>query len=371
MFLKKLELSHFRNYSHLCFDVPERLLIVGPNGEGKTNILEALSLLIQGRSFRVSEPHAFVQNLYKKSSVNAEFVFKENHHDLRLTLDLEGKKHLFFNQKPTSHYMLQQKIALILFGPESLLLLKEGAEGRRRWMDQWLKMQGQGACVAAFRKVWEQKNSLLMKIKKGKMRQREGIKWMESLNPLFVQKSLDLSQSRRKALKSLEEFFYQKAGALLHKKGRKFLLREELEICYLGHSEGLKKEQSLLNRVEQGLLKEVERGFCLYGAHREDFQICYKKKDSRYYSSQGEQRAFLLALKQAQVQWIHQFQDRPVIWLLDDVFSEIDKHLIQNLLHFIKTICAQVIFTSTFTPDFPDKGFFTVFFLKKGTLLRK
>ena len=115
-------------------------------------------------------------------------------------------------------------------------------------------------------------------------------------------------------------------------------------------------------------MNEVERGFCLYGAHREDFQICYKKKDSRYYSSQGEQRAFLLALKQAQVQWIHQFQDRPVIWLLDDVFSEIDQHLIQNLLHFMKTICAQVIFTSTSIPDIPDKGFFTVFFLKKGTL---
>ena len=209
-----------------------------PMGEGKTNILEALSLLIHGRSFRVSEPHAFVQNLHKKSSVKAGFVFKENHHELELIINREGQKQLFFNQKPSSHHVLQQKIALILFGPESLLLLKEGAEGRRKWMDQWLKTQGSGAPVLAFRKVWEQKNSLLTKIKRKKVAQGEGIRWIKSLNPLFVQQSLNLSRARKESLKAIEDLFCRKAGTLLHKKGQKPLSPEDLKICYLSSSQG-------------------------------------------------------------------------------------------------------------------------------------
>ena len=257
------------------------------------------------------------------------------------------------------------------------LLLKEGAEGRRKWMDQWLNTQGLASCVVAFKKVWEQKNALLTKIKKKRISQAEGIKWMKSLNPLFVEKSIDLTRRRKQALRDIEGLFYQRAKALLYKKGGKALLPEELKLSYLeqkgGEEEvrGDKEGDLLQERVEQGLFKEVERGLCLYGAHREDFQICYKNKDSRYYASQGEQRAFLLALKQAQVQWICQFQDRPVVWLLDDVFSEIDKHLIQNLLHFIRSLCVQVILTSTYIPEFSDKDCLTVFFLKKGTLLRK
>ena len=373
MFLKKLHLYHFRNYRECFFSVPQRSLIVGNNGEGKTNILEALCLLFQGQSFRANEgSESFVQRGWKGGHIEGEVERGKTSHRVGLHLSLCAGNQFFWDKKPTTASRVSRQMALILFSPESLNLLKGGAKGRRDWMDQWLKMTGLGKKVRDFHRLFVQKNRLLKQLKAGKVQKSQGMTLLKSLNVLFVQNWLALSRARKQALQDLEGLFYDRAFKLLKRQHQVPGLKD-LKIQYLRQTAGLPGggEESLKTLLREKEADEVERGVCLYGAHREDFEILFRNGTARYYCSQGEQRALLLALKQAQIQWLCTFQNRPSLLLLDDVFSEIDKHLVFNLLNFTWELPSQTIWTSTHIPDFLDRGLFTVFTLKNGVLLKE
>ena len=133
----------------------------------------------------------------------------------------------------------------------------------------------------------------------------------------------------------------------------------------------IKKEEVFKQNSSKRLFQEMEAGLSLYGAHRDDFKVFFQSRDSRYFCSQGQQRALLLSIKIAQILWLFRVRkNRGLLLLLDDVFSEIDKHLIFNLLQFLNEIPSQTILTSTKIPSFLDKRKFQIFYLNEG-ILRK
>ena len=378
MLLTKLELSNFRNYSQISFLAEPRMIIVGPNGEGKTNLLEALFLLIKGRSFRANYAGSFVQYEKPSAKISAEFFQGGNRNIIEMFLNREGKKKIFFNGKPSLSSFLNHHVSLILFSPESLSLLKGSSEKRRLWLDHWLGMQGNGKCVREFRKVLIQKNQLLRQIKSGHISKKQGQSLLESVNYIFVQKSLALSRAREKSLQELDAFFLERAKTILRNRQTDFGQKPAFRLQYMNKvlngnvgDVSFEEERRVLAKLEETAFLEQERGSCLFGAHQDDFQVLYKEKDAKYFCSQGEQRALLIALKKAQIQWIDVFQKRPSLLLLDDVFSEMDKHRVLNLLDFLQGFPTQMILTSTEVPTLFFKKHFRVFSLKKGTLLRE
>ncbi len=371
MFLKKLELYCFRNYERLCFFPSSRTLIVGDNGQGKTNLLEALAVLTHGRSFRAHFPESLIQEKKKQAFVFAQVLNEKKIHHLKLSLESTGKKQFWINEKKSTSFHISQELPLILFNPESMVLLKNSAEFRRDWLDKWLGLQGYAKTVLEFKKILKQKNQLLKQIQKGTFSGRKAQVLLEGLNELFIQKSSELTTSRQESLKELEVFFNRSAelvfrGALSPGEKPFFGIR------YL--RQGIEGEEEtevfLKKQVQKVFFREQIAGVSLYGAHREDFKVLFQEKDSRYFCSQGQQRGLLLALKMAQVLWFHYIREKTCLLLLDDVFSEIDKQRVLNLLQFLSEIPSQVILTSVKTPSFLDRKKFQVFYLQEG-ILRK
>jgi len=193
MFLKRLSLYNFRNYERLCFFPEQCSLIVGENGAGKTNILEALFFLVRGRSFRSSYPGSLI--FYEKpvSQVSAEFAFDQKEEKVDMFLEKTGKKKVYLNGKVTTSSFLNRRIVTVLFSPESLTLLKSSANYRRLWVDQWLEMRGEDHYVRQFKKILIQKKRLLAQIKTGLISQKQGKHLQEGINEIFLQNSLNLT----------------------------------------------------------------------------------------------------------------------------------------------------------------------------------
>ena len=377
MFLKKLELHHFRNYKHLNFFPSSQNVIVGDNGHGKTNLLEALVLLAYGRSFRAHLPESLVQEKEGCAYVSADIENGRKNSLLQISLTSSGKKQFWINEKKSTGFCVSKEFPLVVFSPESLVLLKGSAEHRRWWLDYWLSMQGQGGFVQGFKEALMQKNRFLKQIQKGVASRRKVHPLLESLNEIFIEKNLSLVKMRKKALQGLGVFLadggealFQRAKGLPQSQGK---LSVEAYYFMKGQEQGGDEdiESMFRKQVEDSFFREQEAGTSLYGAHRDDFKIFFQGRDSRYFCSQGQQRGLLLALKMAQILWFHHVHKNSCLLLLDDVFSEIDKHLVLNLLHFLNKIPSQIILTSVKTPSFLDRKKFQVFNLREGVLRKE
>ena len=374
MLLKKLELHCFRNYTHLSFVPSSQTLIVGNNGHGKTNLLEALFLLAYGRSFRAHLPESLVQDKKDIARISAHIEKGSKKSLLQLSLTKAGKKQFWINEKKSMGFRVSQDFPLVIFSPESLVLLKGSAEHRRYWLDSCLSMQGQGKVVREFKRALAQRNGLLKQIQKGLVLEQRARPLLESLNELFIEKNLNLVKERRNFLLGLKVFL-EESGSFVFQgiKGPFFKEILSVEARYLGKGQDGEEdiEKIFRKKVEESFFLEQKAGVSLYGAHRDDFKIFFQGKDSRYFCSQGQQRGLLLALKMAQILWFHHVQKTSCLLLLDDVFSEIDKHLVLNLLDFLNEIPSQTILTSVKTPSFLNRKKFQVFSLYKGVLRKE
>ena len=380
----------------MCFCPSARTLIVGDNGQGKTNLLEALILLAGGRPFRPALPESLVQKGQSQAYLSAELLKEKRQTVLSLSFDKSGRKQFFLNGKKSLGGTLARELPVILFSPESLSLLKGGAEHRRSYMDEWLNTLGHAREVREFKKALLQKNRFL---KEARLSMRPlSLSLWESLNTLFVEKSLRLAELREQALTDLSTGL-QETGAFLFG-GKKTNISIAYETKGLEHEQALsqsRRESLFREKVWNSAGREQEAGLSLYGAHRDDFHLSLDERNSRWFCSQGQQRALILALKMAQIFWLNQVLNQtgfekgatfglfssnkanvkpafsnkisiktsPLL-LLDDIFSEIDDHLTKNLLHFVEDLPVQTIMTSTREPKLLKSVSFQKLCLKKG-----
>ena len=380
MILEKLVLKNFRNYNDFVFSPTSHSLIVGDNGKGKTNLLEALTLLFWGRSFRVCLPESFVCNQKEEAFISARISQEGKTDELQLILSSSiGKKQIFVNSKKSSPFFISSKWPVVLFSPESLTFLKGSAGQRRDWLDLCLVQQGHSKAVKNFKDIFKQKNHLLSQVKKNQISKTKAKDILVSLNEIFLQKSSDLVMARCSWLKEIKEFLLPISTALFHSRELEetnleyFVKGLDQEKVFMDANSAINENreetkedfyQKFRKKLEESLALELEMGSCLYGPHRDDFKLFFNRKQARYFCSQGQQRGLLLTLKLAQIKWLKEKQNKSALLLLDDVFSEIDKHLLLNLLQFLEKVSGQMILTSTRVPSCLNTKKFSVFYLK-------
>jgi len=370
MLLEELEIKQFRNYSSTVFFPDTKNLIVGNNGQGKSNLLEALVFLSSGVSFRPFSYESLVQETKTEALISAIIKTGEN---LKVFLRKKGdrlEKEFFLGEKKSNLRVFSQKLPFFLFSPEDLTMLKGSADYRRKYLDHWLSLQGKGLYVKEFNKVKAQKTKLLREIQKKGFCDKKNKALLDSVNEVYFEKSLNLIEQRRNSLEQLKPFL-EESGFFLVKRflDPKSSLESKKKLNVSYYIKGVKTEatkEEIKNKWKEGLFKEEIAGVCLYGPHRDDFKLYFREKEAKYYCSQGQQRGILLALKIAQVLWFYKAQKKTCLLLLDDVFSEIDKHLTLNLLHFLDKTPSQIILTSTDVPCFLDRDKFQVFYLNEG-----
>ena len=373
MFVKKISLYNFRNYKNLDLELNKKVnILLGENGQGKTNLLEALFLLSQGASFRPSKTINFISKNEISTFCKAEITTANIDSSLTLKIVDERKKY-FLNEKPTSSTKMSTFFKTILFSPESLASIKEGPEKRRQLADETITlMDPQGKFLLDdFKKCQKMRNKLLKDHKNDKLENSQFLGVLNSLNEKYLPICFKLTKARIDALKGLTPYIKTSIKRLFPEEN------VEIAVEYLAHSQEIMAwsdedmKKLLSERMEQLKAAEIDAGISLFGPQKHDISFLFQGENSRYFCSQGQQRALILSVKMAEVLYYYnKFQDYPVL-LLDDVMSELDEKRRGYLLEFLSEVDAQIFISTTDLSI--NKNFFenkkdkvTIFNIKNG-----
>ena len=303
-------------------------LVVGPNGSGKTSLLEALAYLGRGKSFR----GATTANLVRHGS--DEFVLFgriENHgqrHSVGVRNSRAGLEVRVDGTSDGGAAALAAALPLQLIDPEVHNLVAGGPEHRRRYLD-WIAFHVEHEHLAAwrrFRRALKQRNAAL--------KSRASAATIRSWNAEFVALGADLDASRRRALEAVLESL----GTF----GQK-LLNTALEFEY---QQGWNKELDLEAALEEGLERDLQLGATQHGPHRADIKIRYDERLAKKLVSRGQQKLLASAMILAATDTAQASLGRPLALLMDDPAAELDAESLRRLMTAIEALGSQVIATS-------------------------
>ena len=334
MYISRLQLWNFRNYKQLDIMVPEGISIFnGENGQGKTNILEAVHLLCTGRSHRTVREKDMINHSCVWARARIESVQRDGKHTIDMVLSRNEKKRILVNGIAINRIgeMLGQ-LSSVLFSPEDLYLVKQGPLERRRFMDIELSQVSRSYfySLSEFNKTMEQRNALLKELGHSK----NTAATLEVWDTLLAEKALPIILARRSFCQRLAPLAQENHNILSGGK-------ESLLCTYQGCTQALepiditKDFLSLLNKNRDADLK---RGYTSFGPHKDDISIKIGEVDLRYFGSQGQQRTATLALKLSELELMKQDIGEYPVLLLDDVLSELDTQRQNYLLSRLEKI---------------------------------
>jgi len=313
--LRSLWLTDFRNYAQAELELaPGLTAVVGANGEGKSNLLEAIGYLATAASFRGAPTEALVRMGAASAVVRAEGVRDGREVLIEAEIATAGRSRVLVNRQRLARTRdLLGALRISVFAPDDLALVKEGPSGRRRYLDDALVSlrPGDDALRTELERVIRQRNALL--------KQSGG-----RLTP-DVEPTLEVWDAK---LVDLGEAFADKRQALVG------VLEPAIRQAYrevAGHDVeiGVRYEcpwrsEGLAAALRGARRDELRRGVTLVGPHRDDLTISIAGLPSRTHASQGEQRSLALAMRLAAHTTVADAVGEPPILLLDDVFSELD-----------------------------------------------
>ncbi len=363
MIVKKLLFSSFRNLFKTEFTPGERFNVFhGNNGQGKTNILEAIYVLGTMKSFRHAknkdlirwnEPFSLVKGVVEKEGVEREIT---------LLIEKEGKKARVDRKSLERLSDFFGCLNVVVFSPEELTMVKGTPDLRRRYLDRavFAAEPGYLAYHHDYAKILKNRNALL------RSGAREGLDvWSDKL----VESGARVVRKRTSWLGGMTELLQEFHDNITGRNGK-------IELSYRSIPGGAtavpgEYEERLRLALARMTEEEFRRGTTQAGPHRDDLELLLDGRPIKQYASQGEQRSFILALKMAEIEYLHRLHGNPPVLLLDDMTSELDGERNRNLLHFLEEKKMQVFITTT-TPDNLQRGDsknYTMFPVENGKII--
>ncbi|GGE06178.1 DNA replication and repair protein RecF [Marinithermofilum abyssi] len=335
MHVEQLELTQFRNIPQLELTCPEELhLFVGPNAQGKTNILESLYVLAIGKSHRTRSHKELIRWEEPAARIRARVNREGRSHRLDIRLTPQGKKvsRNGVEQRRLSEYI--GSLTAVLFAPEDLAIVKGSPQVRRRFLDMEIGQVSPSYVyhLTRYNKLILQRNTILKDISKNGKEQEM---LLEVLDEQLIQSAVHLWIKRRGFVDVLTRWAQDIHSGITDGK-------EALSIHYQpsGEMDAGQEEEALQEQFRQTLQnlrkQEIQRGSTLVGPHRDDLRLAANGVDIHTYGSQGQQRTAALSLKLAEIELIHQETGTYPILLLDDVLSELDDSRKTHLLEAIR-----------------------------------
>lgn len=342
----KARLKNYRNCKDLKIDLDsKKILIIGKNAQGKTNILESIFFLSTLKSPKTANNTELIKIGCNSFEINA-IVKKQTDIELDFSYDFNKKREIKVNKVKTTPKEFKTIFKTVLFSTQDLMLLRGTPEDRREWLDRAISQiyPAYEERLSKYNKTRNQKNNLLKDYNGNEI-------LLDVYNEQMTILGSNIIYLRKKFLKEIEKIAQEKHFTICQK--------EELTIIY--ENNFLKKEteiEEISQQFKQKLLerKEIEiiRGQSLVGPHRDDIIFCINNQEATKFASQGQQRTIVLSLKLAELDIITQKTGEPPVLLLDDVLAELDD-LRQNYL--LKTIDqnTQTIITGIDTLLFDEK----------------
>lgn len=370
MTIKTLELHHFRNYEKQIIELSESInILYGENAQGKTNILEALYITATGKSHRTNSYQDLIQYGQPGFELKLTASTQERDNDIIIRYSKEKGRLAEINGiKRDKISDILGTLNMILFSPETLEVVKGSPLIRRKFLDVLLCQTNR-----QYLHYLQQYNMLIknksLALKKGK-NEKKFVEVIPVWNEQLAYYGGKISFLRMKALENLNHYMKREIGQITEEKETSDLVYKTF--CSLdAQTEEKTLQHELSKKLNHGLKKEIQISQCLYGPHRDDFEILLNGLNSRQYCSQGQQRTLALSLIIAELHFVEDMRGEKPVLLLDDVMSELDLKRQEYLVRGLYDV--QTIITTT--DDFPFHSIkdrqVKSFFVKNGSVTPK
>ncbi|MCL2564053.1 MAG: DNA replication/repair protein RecF [Oscillospiraceae bacterium] len=366
MQLLKLSIAGFRNLQQdeITF-APGANIIIGENAQGKTSLLEAIYYLTGAKSFRTRFDRELITHNQDFATIAAACFSEAREQTIELKLRRGRPKEILINNaKQKRGADLTGKVMAVLFSPEDLELVRSGASGRRRFMDNSLSQlrPKYALWLAEFQKLYEHKTRIL----KDHRAKPALLDTLDDFNLKLAKAGAQLIHYRA----AYAEQLAPKAAAVHQDFSGN---REELTLTYETVStieNPLEKPAVLFEQLlaHQTRLRqaEIDAGLCLSGAHKDDIAISINGQAARAYASQGQTRTAALSLKLAERDMLYEDREEYPLLLLDDVLSELDAARQDFVLNRIKN--GQVFITCCEDKGIASRTGGKIFTVEKGRI---
>lgn len=347
---KCIEVENFRNVSHAAIEFsPGVNILLGDNAQGKTNLLEAISLIALGKSFRGARDADMIR--FGQSTARVTLDYADELRDMRISTQLfEGKRRKTEqNGLPVTRAAdLVGGLRVVLFCPEHLSLIKSGPELRRNFLDVAISQLKPVylSALSRYNKILKERNRLLKNAaedpsarrtledtidvwsaqlaREGATIARYRVSYIEKMNEAAVRVFTDMTNGSE-----IPHFVYD---------GSCHMERPE------DYHDAALVEQNLYRLLSTAHDREIGASCTLWGPHRDDITITLNGAPARSFASQGQQRSLSLAMKLAEGEISREVCGEHPVYLFDDVQSELDSHRRDYLVNRIKD--KQVIMTT-------------------------
>jgi len=345
MFLKHLSLVNYKNFdaTNLAFD-PVINCLVGPNGVGKTNVLDAIYHLAFGKSYFNPVTTQNIKHGNEFFVVEGEFSKEDRTEKIVCSFKKGTKKIIKRNGKAYDKFADHIGfLPLVIISPADRDLIIEGSDTRRKFMDGVISQSDKPYLNALLKytKVLTQRNSLLKYF---------------AVNNTFDADTLDIYN------RQLTEF-----GTIIHKKRKAFLaefipifkkqyklIAGNEEDVGLGYQTRL-EENDLSNLLHQAIEKDKALQYTSVGIHKDDLAFTIEEHPIKKFGSQGQQKSFLIALKLAQFHFIKAQAKTTPILLLDDIFDKLDETRVARIVSLVDNDTFGQLFISDTHPERTEK----------------
>lgn len=341
MKIKNIKLLNYRNCEDLTLNLDNnKILIIGKNAQGKTNILESIYYLSQLKSPRATT----IKELIKFDTNKFEIVAQINktNTDIDMSVSYEdNKRTLKLNGLKTTPKNFKSTLKSVLFTTEDLMLLRGAPQDRRNWLDRAISQiyPAYDDRLSKYDKIRIQKNNLLKL-------PEINYSLLDIYNQQLVITGSNIILLRQKFLKELKDIAIFKYNSIADS--------ENFDIKYSVQESSIEDIAKYLeNELQQKSQEEIVRKQACVGPHRDDILFFINNNDATKYASQGQQRTIVLALKLAEIKLIKEKLGESPILLLDDVLAELDD-LRQNYLLTTIEDDTQTIITSVDTLLFDE-----------------
>lgn len=337
MLLQRLYLRNFRIFDEISLEFCSGINnFYGANAQGKTTVLEAIHVLMTGRSFRTAQ----IADLIKegKDFFFIEALFLKQGISQRLKMSWDGKsKRIFYNQ--TELHSISGLLGVVqgvVMTPDDISLVKGSPAERRSFLDLQIAQIDPLYVhhLTRYARAVKQRNALL------RSKRTEAIEGWEQ--EMANSASYIITQ-RSRVIKELQSASNTIHASLIDSR-QELLFKYSNELSECCDAEFMRR--TCLSKWQQYRKREMEIGFTLYGPHKDDFNIAINGKEARFFASEGQQRSCVAALRLGEWETMKKRMEDPPLMLIDDLGISLDTVRRQKLNQSIESL-SQVFITST------------------------
>jgi len=339
LWIQTAEVQYFRNIRHIkCTFAPGVNVIYGVNAQGKTNMLEALYMLVTGRSFRGSPDKDLIPwnppEFYAATIVRAQVDSKISGSDKFLLSFDQTQKCIMVNDVPLKRLgELIGKFNCVLFTPFDLDLVTGPPTRRRRFVDLLLsQIDAQYLYhLQRYDKALRQCNMTLKYARSNPKVLEQLFPWQEQMS----EHGSEVIMSRRRYLQEIDALASAAYTRFAKEASEEFSLHYMTNQAFAECASATDVSQLLLRTMRNRTDDDIGRGFVSVGPHRDDLALNLYGRSADDFASQGQQRSIAIALKQAELELLTQIRGERPMLMLDDILSELDENRRRALIDFM------------------------------------